>query len=144
MAEDGIENLVQVFSGRSYFVQPYIEQIQHEGEYSLFFFAGEYSHAIVKRPKAGDFRVQEEHGAEIASVEPEAELVDVARELIALVDPQPVYVRADFVRGDDGQYLLMELELIEPALYFRTSAGAADRFAAAFDKSVRDNHLRNR
>ena len=47
--------------------------------------------------------------------------------------PSP-YVRADFVRGDDDTFLLMELELIEPSLYLRTDAGAADRFARAFDQ----------
>lgn len=138
VAQDVVANLVQVFSGRPYFVQPFIEQIQHEGEYSLFFFSGKYSHAILKSPKTGDFRVQEEHGADISSVQPDAELVDVASKVISLVDPGPVYVRADFVRGDGGRYLLMELELIEPSLYFRTNSGAAERFATAFDRNFRD------
>ena len=138
VAQDVVANLVQVFSGRPYFVQPFIEQIQHEGEYSLFFFSGKYSHAILKSPKTGDFRVQEEHGADISSVQPDAELVDVASKVISLVDPRPVYVRADFVRGDGGRYLLMELELIEPSLYFRTNSGAAERFATAFDRNFRD------
>ena len=48
-------------------MQPFIENIQTEGEYSLFFFNGEYSHAILKTPAAGDFRVQEEHGADISA-----------------------------------------------------------------------------
>ena len=141
--EETVANLLQAYSGRSYFVQPFIQQIQHEGEYSLFFFAGEYSHAILKSPKAGDFRVQEEHGANIVSVEADTALVDVAKRVISLVDPQPVYVRADFVRGDSGQHLLMELELIEPSLYFRMSAGAAERFATAFDEHVRDKLMSN-
>jgi hypothetical protein len=50
------------------------------------------------------------------------------------VDPEPVYVRADFVRDAADNFLLMELELIEPSLYLRTDAGAADRFARAFDE----------
>jgi hypothetical protein len=53
-----------------------------------------------------------------------------------MVEPQPVYVRADFVRAADGRFLLMELELIEPSLYLRMDDGAADRFAAAFDHYV--------
>jgi len=56
--------------------------------------------------------------------------------VLSLVEPQPVYVRADFVRARDGGFLLMELELIEPSLYLRMDAGAADRFAAAFDHYV--------
>ena len=61
--DDMLELLTDRFTGRPFFVQPFIESIRDEGEYSLFFFNGEYSHAIVKTPKAGDFRVQEEHGA---------------------------------------------------------------------------------
>jgi len=143
VADDVVANLLQVFSGRSYFVQPYIESIELEGEYSLFYFSGKYSHAILKSPKSGDFRAQEEHGADITSIRPETELIDVATKVISLVDSQPVYVRADFVRGDNDGFLLMELELIEPSLYFRTDAGAAERFASAFDRHVRDNRSRS-
>jgi len=143
VTDDVVERLLQVFRGRRYFVQPFIENIHHEGEFSLFFFAGVYSHAVLKRPKAGDFRSQEEHGADIASVEPDPALIEVATQIVALVDPQPVYVRADFVRDDDDRFLLMELELIEPSLYFRADAAAADRFACAFDQHFR-NSLRGR
>jgi hypothetical protein len=135
-----VDKLLQIYANRSYFVQPFIENIQHEGEYSLFFFAGDYSHAILKSPEDGDFRVQEEHGADIVSVVPEAALIKVARQVIEKVAPQPVYVRADFVRGSDGRFLVMELELIEPSLYFRTDADAADRFASAFTKHFHDQH----
>ena len=111
--------------------------MQSEGEYSLFFFGGDYSHAILKKPRAGDFRTQEEHGADILSIEAPAALVETARQVLGVVNPQPVYVRADFVRGDDGRFLLMELELIEPSLYLRTDAGAPMRFARAFDAYAR-------
>jgi hypothetical protein len=129
--------LCATFRDRRYFVQPFIDAVVDEGEYSLFFFGGEYSHAILKTPKRGDFRVQEEHGAEIVSVTPDVELIDVAERLLALVDPMPVYARSDFVRDADGRYCLMELELIEPSLYLRTDANAAARFARAFDAYVR-------
>lgn len=139
VADELAEHLCAIYSERPYFVQPFIENIQHEGEYSLFYFAGEYSHAILKSPEEGDFRVQEEHGADIVSVEPSTDLLEVASQVIAQIDPQPVYVRADFVRGDNNQFLLMELELIEPSLYFRMDDNAAQRFAAAFDEHYRDN-----
>ncbi len=83
----------------AFFVQPFIEAIQSEGEYSLFFFNGEYSHAILKTPKAGDFRVQEEHGADIEAVQPPEALLDTARELFASIEPLPTYGRGDWVRG---------------------------------------------
>ncbi len=127
----------ETFAAKPFFVQPFVAIIVNEGELSLFVFAGKYSHALVKVPKPGDFRVQEEHGADIRAAEPSADLIATAGQVLSLVEPSPVYVRADFVRNTDGRFLLMELELIEPALYFRMDAGAADRFAAAFDAYAR-------
>ena len=132
--ENTLHMLRQVYSGRAFFVQPFVETIQSEGEYSLFFFNGEYSHTILKTPKAGDFRVQEEHGADIAAVQPPNALLDTASRLFASIEPLPTYGRGDWVRGPNGRYLLMELELIEPSLYLRTDSGAAARFARAFDE----------
>jgi hypothetical protein len=137
--EQGLLTTLQAtFSGRRFFVQPFIENIQSEGEYSLFFFNGEYSHAIQKIPKAGDFRVQEEHGAAIVPVSPPAGLRETAHRVFSHISPLPVYGRGDWVRGPDGRFLLMELELIEPSLYLRTDSGAAARFAAAFDQRFKE------
>jgi glutathione synthase/RimK-type ligase-like ATP-grasp enzyme len=127
-------HLLRTFAKRPFFVQPFMENVQNEGEYSLFFFNGEYSHAILKIPAAGDFRTQEEHGGDIQSIVASQEQIEAAEKVLALVEPQPVYVRADFVRDSNDNYLLMELELIEPSLYLRTDAGAAGRFARAFDE----------
>lgn len=126
--------LQRTFSGKRFFVQPFIENIQTEGEFSLFFFNGEYSHAIQKIPKAGDFRVQEEHGANIVAVTPSTDLLKTAHTVFSHIEPLPVYGRGDWVRGPDGRFLLMELELIEPSLYLRTDSRAAARFAAAFNQ----------
>lgn len=129
-----LDVLRETFAARAFLVQPFIENIQKEGEFSLFFFNGEYSHAIRKTPKAGDFRVQEEHGADISPVRPADALLQTARTLFARIEPLPTYGRGDWVRGGDGRYLLMELELIEPSLYLRTDRGAAARFARALDE----------
>ena len=137
IADTFVTHLATTFAGRPFFVQPFVHNIQAEGEYSLFFFSGHYSHAILKTPTSGDFRVQEEHGAEIRIIEAPAALIDTAQRVLSLVDPEPVYVRADFVRGTDAQFWLMELELIEPSMYLRTDDGAAERFAAAFDAHIR-------
>lgn len=125
--------LHKTFRQRPFVVQPFIRAILSEGEYSLFYLGGEYSHAIQKVPKATDFRVQEEHGGSIESVDPEARLIETADSVLAKVDPAPVYARCDFVRGDDGRFLVMELEIIEPSLYLRMNADAPARFAKAFD-----------
>lgn len=130
------EVLRRTFERRPFFVQPFMDSVQGEGEYSLFFFGGDYSHAILKKPRAGDFRTQEEHGADILSVEAPPALVETAQHVLGVVNPQPVYVRADFVRGTGERFLLMELELIEPALYFRTDPDSATRFARALTRAA--------
>lgn len=134
VSADLLSKLEKTFANRPFFVQPFMTNVQSEGEYSLFFFGGEYSHAILKKPEQGDFRSQEEHGAEIKSVVATSKQIMAAEKLLALLEPQPTYVRADLVRDENDNYLLMELELIEPSLYLRTNAGAADRFARAFDE----------
>lgn len=124
------------FADRPCMLQPFIENIRSEGEYSMFYFNRQFSHAIRKIPKKDDYRVQEEHGAEILAAHPEPALRDAADALLQLVEPQPVYARADFLRGPDGRFLLMELELIEPSMYLRMDPEAPRRFAQAFDEYV--------
>lgn len=131
--------LQSVFRNRSFLVQPFVENVRQEGEFSLFYFSGEFSHAILKTPAAGDFRSQEEFGSNIQAVRPEAALLQAGSHVIGLVEPQPVYARIDLVRGADGRFLLMELELIEPSLYLRMDDAAPARFAAAFDQHFREH-----
>ena len=132
--DETLARLEMLFDHRRFLVQPYITSITSEGEYSLFYMNGRYSHAIGKVPAAGDFRVQEEHGAEIRPVEPPPGLPGIAAQVFSHIDPLPVYGRGDWVRGPDDEFLLMELELVEPSLYLRTDAGAPARFARAFDE----------
>jgi glutathione synthase/RimK-type ligase-like ATP-grasp enzyme len=112
-------------------VQPFESQVVSEGEYSLFYFNGTYSHCVLKVPKPGDFRVQEEHGGDIRAVNAEPALLEAAVATIAALTATPLYARADFVRHDANSFRIMELELVEPALYLRMDAGAPARFADA-------------
>ena len=125
------------FLRRPFVVQPFIENIQNDGEFSLFYLGGRFSHAIQKIPAKGDFRVQEEYGADIVSVVPEPTLLQTSDGVMQLLTPEPVYARVDFVRGPDGRFLLMELELVEPSLYLRMDSKAPQRFAEAFDRYVK-------
>lgn len=127
------------FDDREFIVQPFVRSVLTDGEFSLFYFDGELSHSIVKRPKTGDFRVQEEFGGTPKAVEPSGDLTKAGRKALKAFGLVPLYCRADLVRGKDGTFMLMELELIEPALYLRTDPGAGQRFAAAFDRSMRRN-----
>lgn len=126
-----IADLNEAFANRNFMVQPFIESVINEGEFSLFYFDGAYSHAILKTPKEDDFRVQEEHGGRLKSVTPEAELVKQAQISLAAIDSMPLYARVDFVRHGDS-FALMEAELIEPSLYFNMDAESPVKFAQAF------------
>ena len=118
-------------------VQPFLSHVITEGEFSLFYFNGKLSHAILKTPKAHDFRVQEEHGGVIRAVEAESELREAGDTALRALDSVPLYARADFVRANHGGgFWLMELELIEPSLYLRMDAEAPERFAQALHERV--------
>jgi len=121
---------------RAVMVQPFVPSVVEEGEYSVFAFNGEISHTILKVPALGDFRVQEEHGGRVLAVEPEASLLaatDLALAAVTEIAGQTLlYARADLVRWDGG-WVVMEMELIEPSLYFAHGEGSAEQFARALD-----------
>ena len=123
------------YAGREAMVQPFLRSVIDEGEYSLFYFDGTFSHAILKTPRPADFRVQEEHGGDIRSIVPGAALRAAGDAVLGKLSETPLYARVDLVREGET-FLLMVLELIEPSLYFRTVGEAAQRFAAALDRRV--------
>ncbi|WP_058826007.1 RimK family alpha-L-glutamate ligase [Haloferax sp. Q22] len=130
-AQSWVDDLV---AEKDVLVQEFAPDIE-DGEWSLVFFGDEFSHAVVKLPEPGDYRVQEKHGGSVHVEEPSETLLDNARRVVDAVsahlsgDP-PLYARVDGVeRGDD--FLLLEVELIEPELFFRTDAAAGDRLAEA-------------
>lgn len=122
------------FDDRRAMVQRFMPGILTEGEFSLFFFDGEYSHAILKIPAESEFRSQEEHGADIRSVVPEERLLLRGRQAVNALAEMPLYARVDFVRDEQGDFLVMELELIEPSMYLRMDPDAPQRFARAIDE----------
>ncbi len=133
------QQLSAVFKEKSFMLQPFMDNIVNEGEYSLFYFNGEYSHAILKTPKKDDFRVQEEHGGSLLAITPEVNLKQCADAVIAVtanIHNMPLYARVDFVRSDDS-FALMEAELIEPSLYFNMDELSAQRFAVAFNEKMK-------
>jgi hypothetical protein len=116
-------------------VQPFMEEIVSEGEQSLIFFSGEYSHSVVKRPAAGDFRVQHQHGGHYQPGAPSPEWIAQARNILSKVDSPLLYARVDGVVRD-GRFLLMELEINEPFLFLELSSEAPSRFAQAILRVV--------
>jgi glutathione synthase/RimK-type ligase-like ATP-grasp enzyme len=127
------EMISACFSDRRALVQRFMPSILTEGEFSLFFFNGEFSHAILKTPAESEFRCQEEHGGNIQPVVPEPRLLKRAQQVLDALPETLLYARVDFVRDDKNDFLVMELELIEPSMYLRTDPGAPMRFARAID-----------
>ena len=111
-------------------VQPFLDSVVEHGELALFLIDGELTHAALKRPAAGDFRVQPEWGGTAEAVAPEAHDIQAMDALIEALGRPPLYARVDLVY-DDGQPLLMELEAIEPRMFLSLSPVAAERFADA-------------
>jgi glutathione synthase/RimK-type ligase-like ATP-grasp enzyme len=117
---------------RPMIVQPLIEEIARTGEFSLMLFAGEYSHAVVKRPKSGDFRVQPHLGGVTLPSKAPPGAEQLARLALAAAPAHATYARVDIVPDDEGVLRIMELELIEPALFLDH---APDR-GAAFTRAI--------
>ena len=131
--------IVSRFRNRIAMVQKFMPAIVKEGEYSLFFFNGIFSHAIRKIPHPHDFRSQEERGTEIMPVEPERGLLKAARKALATIET-PLYARIDMIRDVGDEFLVMEFELIEPSLYLRTDPRAPERFARAIEDWFNGSH----
>lgn len=115
---------------RDLLLQPFLPQIQTDGEISILFFNGKYSHAIVKTPVEGDFRIQVQYGGKYQIYEPSQALIATAQNIVKTFDDDLLYARVDGILHE-GKFLLMELELIEPDLYFTTHHAAEPNFIAA-------------
>jgi glutathione synthase/RimK-type ligase-like ATP-grasp enzyme len=120
-------------AGQPIIIQPLVEEIARTGEFSLMLFGGEFSHAVVKRPKAGDFRVQEYHGGvTLPCKAPPAGAVRLAQAALAAAPAKATYARVDLVPDDEGTLMIMELELIEPSLFLDHAPDGG----AAFTRSI--------
>ena len=102
-------------------VQPFLASVADEGEYSFIFVDGELSHALLKRPKSGDYRIQSSYGGTESAITAATQDLENAKSVIEVLEEVsgeiPLYARVDMVRGNSSKLLLMELELIEPFLY---------------------------
>lgn len=135
-----LEYLRELTKSGGAMVQPYLPRITTQGETSLIYFDGVFSHAVTKIPAPGDFRSQVDFGGAYTLVEPTPEQTHAAElALTAWEDrygDKPLYARVDLVPGHDGKPLLGELELIEPELFLDMADHAAAMFATAILERV--------
>jgi glutathione synthase/RimK-type ligase-like ATP-grasp enzyme len=115
--------------GRTMLVQPYLRSVAEEGEYSIMLFGGEFSHAVVKRPKAGDYRVQPHLGGTEEPCTAPSGSIELAKAALAAAPAEAAYARVDMVRDGSGQLAIIELELIEPSLWLQHAPDCGEAFA---------------
>jgi len=109
-------------------IQPFIPSIKTLGEISLIYFDGEFSHSVIKTAKEDEFRIQDDHGGSVQSYNPSLDCIKTGHQILSSVGEKLAYARVDLVKDKDS-FLLMELELIEPELFFRFSTQGMNIFA---------------
>lgn len=124
---DRLERLIAQGGGM---LQPFVPEIETAGEWSVMFFGGEFSHAVRKRARSGEFRVQEEFGGTVEREMPSNEVLATCRRSLDVAPEAVLYARVDGVETHDG-FRLTEVELIEPVLFLDSAEEAPVRFARA-------------
>lgn len=115
-------------------VQPLVESVRSEGEYSVFVLGGEVVSMATKRPAAGEIRVHEQYGGHTVAVPIDDEAAAVAGTAVTaaetLLGTSLSYARVDQMRLADGTLAVSELEATEPGLYLELIPGNGPAFAA--------------
>ena len=104
-----------------------------EGEVAMIVIGGKFTHAVLKKAKEGDFRVQDDFGGSIAIYNPSKEMVKLAEKCTHILNPIPSYARVDIIWDNFRELVVSELELIEPELWFRLNPNAAQKLAQHVD-----------
>lgn len=120
-----------ILSTHQLLAQPYLTTIETQGEVSLIYLNDgqktSFSHAVLKKPKHNDFRVQTEFGGQTEAFPLSPSLDVLARKILATVKEPWLYARVDLVDWQNKP-LLSELEMIEPSLYFEFNQQAPQKF----------------
>lgn len=128
---EALPQIQPLLSGRELMVQPFMRTVQTIGEYAFLFFNGRFSHAVLKRPKAGEFRVQEHFGGHNQSIQPTPAQLQFAQQVMESLPAATLYARVDAIEDESGQLLVSEVELTEPSMYLSLDADAPGRFVEA-------------
>ena len=116
-------------------VQEVVPEVARDGEWSLMFIGASYSHAVLKKPRPGDFRVQQELGGTADPATAPSVVIAAAERVAAQIPGRWLYARIDGVVTERG-FMLMEAECIEPLLFFEYASGAYERFASALQALI--------
>ncbi|WP_434632998.1 ATP-grasp domain-containing protein [Chromobacterium sp. CV08] len=128
----------ELVEAESMLLQPFQRQVLEDGELSLMVVDGRFSHAIRKTPKSGDFRVQDDYGGSVHPHAASDEEIAFAEAAVRAVPFDVLYARVDLIRDDAGRLAIMELEMIEPELFFRFRPEAAGQLAAGLRRRLAD------
>lgn len=120
-------------------LQPYLKNVTNKGEISLMVFNQTVTHAILKKAKPGDFRVQDDFGGTVHPYTPTKNEIDLALQAVNACIEMPVYARVDIMLDNNNNLVVSELELIEPELWFRENPEAATILAKQIRKLVYEN-----
>ena len=118
---------IKLTNGEDFIIQEFQNNVIKKGEIALMIFGGKFSHAILKKAKKGDFRVQDDFGGTVQIIDPSKEIIQLAERTIKKLKPNPIYARVDVIINNDNQPVIMELELIEPELWFRFKEDSAKK-----------------
>lgn len=121
----------QLTSKEAFMLQPFQKNVVSKGEISLMVMGGQFTHAVLKIAKPGDFRVQDDFGGTVHNYSPSKEEMAFAEKAVAACHPHPYYARVDIIRDNNDQLAVIELEMIEPELWFRLKPKAANELASA-------------
>lgn len=116
----------ELIQNEAMLLQEFQGNVVEKGELTLMVFDGKYSHAVLKKAKAGDFRVQDDFGGTVHAYEPSLEEIAFAERVVSVCDSIPLQARVDFIWDNEGDLCVSELELIEPELWFRNKEGSAE------------------
>jgi glutathione synthase/RimK-type ligase-like ATP-grasp enzyme len=117
-------------------IQPLIEEISRTGEFSLMLFDGQFSHCVVKRPKSGDFRVQEYLGGTTLPATLPHGAIELAQQALGAAPARATYARVDIIPDGEGALRIMELEVIEPSLFLDHAPDGGAAFVSAIWSAV--------
>ncbi|MCF6183673.1 MAG: hypothetical protein L3J56_03430 [Bacteroidales bacterium] len=124
----------KLISEEDMMLQEFQHNIYKKGELAFMMFDGKFSHAVLKKGKKGDFRVQDDFGGSVFEYKPSVEEIEFAEKVVSAVKPLPVYARVDIITDNNNKPAIGEIELIEPELWFRFYPPAADLLADAIIK----------